>query len=269
VPAPGDAVSWWGKIIGGSFGFALGGPLGALIGAALGHTIDARRGRTTGGRTGPGARERTQAAFFTATFSVLGHLAKADGRVTRDEIRLAEAVMVRMQLGAEVRELAKNLFRQGKEPGFDLDAVLAQFKRECHRSRMLLQMFIEILLQAAYVDGVLHPAERGILLHICARLGITPAQFEHLDAMVRGGRGHRGRGVAAQGDELARAYAILDVSPDTSDDEVKRAYRRLLNQHHPDKLVARGLPEEMMRLASEKTHEIRQAYERIRAARGG
>lgn len=262
-------MSWWGKLLGGTFGFALGGPLGALIGAALGHTVDAYQRRTATGRDGPGARERTQTAFFTATFSVLGHLAKADGRVTRDEIRLAEAVMARMQLGSDVRELAKHLFRLGKEPGFDLDAVLDQFKRECHRRRMLLQMFIEILLQAAYVDGVLHPAERNMLLQICARLGISPAQFEHLDAMVRGARGSQARGDGVRGDGLARAYAILDVSPGASDDEVKRAYRRLLNQHHPDKLVAKGLPEEMMKLASEKTHEIRQAYERIRAARGG
>jgi DnaJ like chaperone protein len=262
-------MSWWGKLLGGSVGFALGGPLGALIGAALGHTVDAHRRRAATGRTGPGARERTQTAFFTATFSVLGHIAKADGRVTRDEIRLTEAVMARMQLGEELRELAKNLFRQGKEAGFDLDAVLDQFKRECHHSRILLQMFIEILLQAAYVDGVLHPAERGMLLHICARLGISAAQFEHLDAMVRGTRGRHGGGSGARGDDLVRDYEILDVAPDASDDEVKRAYRRLLNQHHPDKLVAKGLPEEMMRLASEKTHEIRQAYERIRAARGG
>lgn len=256
-------MTWWGKLLGGTFGFALGGPLGAVIGAALGHTVDAHRRRGAAGRDVPGARERTQTAFFTATFSVLGHLAKADGRVTRDEIRLTEAVMDQMQLGEELRGLAKKLFRQGKEPGFALDEVLEQFRRECHRSRMLLQMFIEILLQAAYVDGILHPAERGILLHICARLGISPAQFEHLEAMVRGSYGRHVRG-----DEVARAYEILNVPADASDDDVKRAYRRLLNQHHPDKLVAKGLPEEMMKLASEKTHEIRQAYERIRAARG-
>lgn len=255
-------MSWWGKLLGGSVGFALGGPLGAVVGAALGHTVDAHR-RTGSDRAGHGTRERRQTAFFTATFSVLGHLAKADGRVTRDEIRLAEAVMNQMQLGQELRALAKNLFREGKQPGFDLDAVLEQFRRECHRSRMLLQMFIEILLQAAYVDGVLHPAERGVLLHICARLGVTPQQFEHLDAMVRAASGRH-----APPDDLAAAYAVLDVSTDASDEEVKRAYRRLLNQHHPDKLVAKGLPEEMMKLAGEKTHEIRQAYERIRAVRG-
>ncbi|MCC6207770.1 MAG: co-chaperone DjlA [Gammaproteobacteria bacterium] len=255
-------MSWWGKLLGGRFGFVLGGPLGALVGAALGHTIDAHRGGS------PSVRERTQTAFFTATFSVLGHLAKADGRVTQDEIRLAEAVMAQMQLGDELRTLAKNLYRQGKDPGFALDEVLDQFRRECHRSRLLLRMFIEILLQAAYVDGVLHPAERAILLHICSRLGISPDQFAHLDAMVNGAYGRHPRGDGAHGDAFARAYAVLDVSPDANDDEIKRAYRRLVNQHHPDKLVAKGLPEEMMKLASEKTHEIRKAYERIRAARG-
>lgn len=254
-------MSWWGKLLGGSFGFVLGGPLGALVGAALGHTMDAHRSSS------PSSRERTQTAFFTATFSVLGHLAKADGRVTRDEIRLAEAVMAQMQLGKELRNLAKNLYRQGKQPDFALDEVLDQFRRECHRSRLLLRMFIEILLQAAYVDGVLHPEERKILLHICSRLGITPAQFEHLDAMAGGARGRSPHG-GLRGDDLARAYAVLGVSAEANDDEIKRAYRRLLNQHHPDKLVAKGLPEEMMKLASEKTHEIRKAYERIRAARG-
>jgi DnaJ like chaperone protein len=261
-------MNWWGKLLGGAFGFALGGPLGALIGAALGHNLDVH-GRQLGlpGRGTSTARERRQTAFFTATFSVLGHLAKADGRVTRDEIRLAEAVMDQVQLGEELRTLARNLFRQGKEPGFALDDVLEQFRRECQRSFMLLQMFLEILLQAAYVDGVLHPAEREILLHICARLGFSRTQFDHLETMVRGATAGR-RGQDERGDELGRAYEILAVAPDASDDAVKKAYRRLLNQHHPDKLVAKGLPEEMMKLASEKTHEIRKAYERIRAARG-
>jgi DnaJ like chaperone protein len=261
-------MNWWGKLLGGTFGYVLGGPLGAMVGAALGHNFDARRRKAAPGRDTPGARERTQTAFFTATFSVLGHLAKADGRVTQDEIRLTEAVMARMQLGDELRELAKNLFRQGKEPGFVLDDVLDQFRRECHRSRMLLRMFIEILLQAAYVDGVLHPAERDVLLHICSRLGFSRAQFDHLDAMVRGASGRRASDGSSRAGELDRAYKILDVSLSASDIEVKKAYRRLLNQHHPDKLVAKGLPEEMMKLASEKTHEIRKAYERIRAARG-
>jgi DnaJ like chaperone protein len=260
-------MNWWGKLLGGAFGFALGGPLGALIGAALGHNLDAPGRLTLPGRNTADARERRQTAFFTATFSVLGHLAKADGRVTQDEIRLAEAVMDHMQLGAEPRVLARNLFRQGKEPAFALDDVLEQFRRECRGSFMLLQMFVEILLQAAYVDGVLHPAEREILLHICARLGFSRAQFDHLEAMVRGAAAGR-HGHDDRGDELGRAYEILAVAPDASDDAVKKAYRRLLNQHHPDKLVAKGLPEEMMKLASEKTHEIRKAYERIRAARG-
>lgn len=261
-------MSWWGKLFGGTLGFVLGGPLGAIAGAALGHGFDARRQMGVPGWQAPGGRERTQAAFFTATFSVLGHLAKADGRVTRDEIRLTEHVMHQMQLGAELRELARNLFRQGKEPGFVLDEVLDQFRRECHRSRMLMRMFVEILLQAAYVDGALHPAERTILLHICSRLGFSRAQFDHLDAMVRAAAGGPASKRRTPADELGRAYQLLDVSPGASDSEVKKAYRRLLNQHHPDKLVAKGLPEEMMKLAGEKTHEIRQAYERIRAERG-
>ena len=118
----------------------------------------------------------------------------------------------------------------------------------------------------------MHPAERQVLLHVCDRLGVSRGEFEHLDSMVQAARRYYGAGPGAAApsreDQLAQAYKVLDITPDASDAEVKRAYRRLINQHHPDKLVAKGLPEEMMKLAEQRTREIRQAYERIREARG-
>lgn len=265
-------MSWWGKLFGGTFGYMLGGPLGALIGAALGHNLDARlkEGASVAGGARLGGRERTQTAFFTATFTVLGHISKADGRVSENEIRLAQAVMDQMQLNHRLRDLAKNLFRQGKAPDFVLDDVLDQFKRECRHRHALMRIFIEVLLQSAYADGVLHPAEQKLLLYICERLGFSRAEFERLAAMVRAGREYHSAGPGAQrgAGDLTRAYQVLNVSEQATNDEIKKAYRRLMNQHHPDKLVAKGLPEEMMKLAAEKTHEIRAAYDEIRAARG-
>lgn len=263
-------MSWWGKLFGGAFGFILGGPLGALIGAALGHNIDARmkEGFSPFAGAGMGDRERTQTAFFTATFSVLGHLSKADGRVSQHEIRLAQAVMDQLQLNQKLRGLAQDLFRQGKSPDFPLDDVLDQFKRECRHRHALMRIFVEVLLQSAYADGVMHRAERTLMLHICERLSFSRTEFERLAAMVRAAREYHRGGLEEQTGDLARAYQILNVSDNASDAEVKKAYRRLMNQHHPDKLVAKGLPEEMMKLAAEKTHEIRSAYEEIRAARG-
>ena len=268
-------MAWWGKLLGGAFGYMLGGPLGALLGMALGHRLDKGVDSFEGEAAGwtPGEQERIQAAFFTATFSVMGHLAKADGRVAPDEIRMAEEVMRRMQLTPEMREAAKELFREGKSPGFDLDAVLAQLRRECGRRRNLLRMFLEIQVQAAYADGRLHEAEARLLQQVAARLGISPRELAHIEALVRAARHFAGAGAAggeAQApsrDRLEEAYAILGVSPQASDAEVKKAYRRLMNQHHPDKLVARGLPEEMVKMATEKTQEIKAAYDTIRRAR--
>lgn len=271
-------MSWWGKLIGGTFGYLLGGPLGALLGAALGHHFDEGRGASRNeGPWGGQDVERIQAAFFTATFSVMGHIAKADGRVTEQEIALARAVMAHMRLDGQQRRAAINLFNEGKADGFDLDGVLRQFRRECQRRTTLLQMFVEIQVQAAYADGVMDATERAILLRICDVLGVDRALFAQIEAMVRAARQFAGGGASAGGrvpphattaSALRDAYAMLGVGAGASDDEVKRAYKRLMNQHHPDKLVAKGLPEEMIRLATQKTQEIKQAYDTIRSARG-
>ncbi|NOY62319.1 MAG: co-chaperone DjlA [Gammaproteobacteria bacterium] len=251
-------MAWWGKLVGGAFGYMFGGPLGALLGAALGHNLD--RGVERAG--GKGA-ERVQLAFFTATFSVMGHLAKADGRVTRDEIASAEAVMARMQLSAEQKQLAVRLFNEGKSSNFSLDDVLDQFRHECQRRRNLIQMFLEILIFTSLADGTLHRAEREVLNHVSDRMGFSRAELEKLISMIGAQRSVQQSHSMSQED----AYAVLGVDADVNDAELKRAYRRLMSQHHPDKLVSKGLPEEMMKLATEKTQEIKAAYEMIKALR--
>lgn len=259
-------------MLGGAFGFMLGGPLGAILGAVLGHNLDkGMNGLKDFEPMPPGDRERVQTAFFTATFSVMGHLAKADGRVSKDEIAMARAVMDQMDLSQQLRQTAIRLFDEGKKSDFPLDDVLEQFRQECHRRLTLIQMFAEIQLQAAYADGVLHKAEERLLLHICQRLSIPESLFRRLEEMIKAERHYTGGGRAAPkptGPSLEDAYAMLMISPKSTDAEVKRAYRRLLSQHHPDKLVSKGLPEEMMKIATRKTHEIRQAYERIKEERG-
>lgn len=270
-------MSWWGKVVGGAFGFMLGGPLGALLGAVLGHQFDKglRLQDQIGGPFRPGDQERVQMAFFTALFSTMGHVAKADGRVSENEIEMARGVMQQMRLDEQQKRAAIDLFNQGKQPEFDLDAVLEQFRQESHRRRTLLQMFLEILTHAAYADGVMHPREQNVLRHISQRLGFSATEFEQLVSMVEaqrrfhqqyaGGAGRpTGRPAA---DRLKQAYELLGVNESASDAEIKKAYRRQMNQHHPDKLVARGLPEEMIRIANEKTQEIKEAYELIKKSR--
>ncbi|UZE96564.1 co-chaperone DjlA [Alkalimarinus alittae] len=267
-------MSWWGKVIGGAFGFMLGGPLGALLGATVGHGFD--KGLTgvelgTGETWQGGSQERVQAAFFTATFSVMGHLAKADGRVTEDEIELARQTMDNMQLDEEQRRAAIELFNSGKQDDFPLADVLEQLKRECHRRVNLIQMFLQIQIATALADGDLHPSEQAVLLTVAEHLGISRGQFERLLAMVvaqqRFSRRESGSDAPVERESITEAYQLLGVTPNATEAEVKKSYRRLMSQHHPDKLVSKGLPEEMMKIATEKTREIKAAYEVIKASR--
>lgn len=260
-------MSWWGKIVGGTFGFVMGGPLGAVLGAALGNYFD--NGMAGIARddllSGP-SNERVQTAFFTAVFSVMGYVAKLDGKVSKDEITLAQQVMDQMRLTPDQRKLAINLFEQGKQSSFPIDQVLAQFKRECQRRRSLIQMFLQILTATALADGEMDRAERRVLESIAVSLGFGKAAFDQL--VMRMGAQQRYDSGTTSASKLSAAYTVLGVTSSVDTAEVKKAYRKLMSQHHPDKLVSKGLPEEMMEIATRKTQEIKLAYETIMDSRG-
>ena len=254
-------MSWWGKIIGGYFGFVLGGPIGALLGATLGHNFD--KSQTIG--PGIGQQQRSQAAFFTATFSVMGHICKADGLVTPDEINTAKMIMSQMNLLPVQKEAAMALFNEGKKKDFPLEEVLLQLKHELGMSKNIKRMFIEIQCYAAYADGVMHPHEKKLLISICQIIGFSQYEFESIAASTAAQFHHQTSGKAGKPKKMSvhDAHKILNISESAKDDEVKLAYRRLISQHHPDKLVSKGLPEEMIKMATQRTQEIREAYERI------
>ena len=258
-------MAWWGKLVGGTLGFMVGGPIGAMLGASFGHNFDAKsQGRQKRVGYSPGKQERTQAAFFAATFSVMGHIAKADGRVSKSEIALANQLMTHMQLNAQQKEMAMSLFDQGKSPEFQLDAVLQQFKMECHRQTTLIRMFLEIQVQAAMADGRLDPSESEILERVALTLGFKQSDLDQLINMIKSG----GASEAGQQMTLEEAYNIIGADEKMTTVDVRKLYRKLLSQHHPDKLVSKGLPEEMIKLANEKTHEIQTAWKLIQKSRG-
>ena len=256
-------MAWWGKVIGGAFGFMLGGPLGALLGGALGHKLD-EGFANLGGQLDSGNQERVQAAFYTATFSIMGHISKSDGRVSKEEIAHAQSIMGHMKLSEDQKKAAIELFNQGKRDDFELEPILVQFRRECRGRTTLLRMFVEIQIQAALSDGQFDPRERGVLEHVTEILGFNAHQLDEIIRRIQGGGAARNK---PQGMGLQDAYKVLGVDKNTPLDDVKKAYRRLLSQHHPDKLVSKGLPEEMVKLANEKTHEIRTAWKRIQEAK--
>lgn len=273
-------MNWWGKLLGGTFGFLIGGPIGALLGAVLGHNFDnglKRLQHEDDESLSPGAQERVQAIFFTATFATMGRLAKSDGKVTPDEIRMAESIMSQMQLSPEQRRVAIDLFNQGKDEDFDLKAVVEQFRVECRRRTNLMRMFVEIQLQAVYADGTMHPSEEKLLEEICGYLKFPKFMLRQMEIMVRAGRAAQGErqqqsNRSATGRSpampLRDAYELLGVTTNEDKAQVKRAYRKLMSQHHPDKLVAKGLPPEMIKLATEKTQQIKAAYELVKESKG-
>ena len=252
-------------LLGGTFGYLVGGPIGALLGAALGRLSRFALSGVELQSTDGASRERTQVAFFTATFGVMGHVAKADGRVSPDEIGLANRVMDHFGLTDDQRRAARALFNEGKAARFPLDDVLDQLRQECGRATNLLRLFLEIQVQAAWADGGVHAAERRVLMRVASRLGFPDEAYVELERLVGGAAATEPR--AGAGPSLADAYATLGVSPNAPDAEVKRAYRRLMSRHHPDKLAAKGLPEEMMRTATERTQQIKAAWDRVRATR--
>ena len=273
--AHGDgSVSWWGKVLGGTLGFMLGNVPGAVLGVVLGHLLDDEGRGLNWDASGPRDPAEVQRSFFAATFQVMGHLCKADGRVSEDEIALARQVMGQMRLTPQQEREAIRLFEEGKAADFPVDEVITRLAGLTRGRRDLVRVFVEIQMHAALADGAVGEREREILGAICRVLRVSPielAQIETLIRMQRGmgaGAGARSDPSQAAGTSLEEAYQVLGVSASVSDAEVKKAYRRLMNEHHPDKLVAKGLPESMMKVAQERSAQIRRAYERIKEHRG-
>jgi DnaJ like chaperone protein len=255
---------WWGKLIGGIFGLMRGGLVGAILGVFLGHMVDRFL-------SGLGGANRTRDAFFGALFSTLGHINKADGRVTKAEIAAAELLMHRLQLTETERERAISLFQQGKQGDFNLEATLQEFARHSMLRHELRIMFVELLLEAAMADGTLSPAEHAILTRSCAVLHIPANVFSAmLDARRAGGGSAHGQyqQMPRQGESLQQSYATLGIKADASAQEIKRAYRKLVSRYHPDRLVSQGLPEEMMEMSKKRVREINAAYDKIKTSKG-
>jgi DnaJ like chaperone protein len=270
-------MQWIGKAVGGLLGLMAGGPVGAAIGVVIGHQYDAASGAGPVGGPGTGGAGLTAAQvgerFFRTTFQVMGHVAKADGRVSEQEIQAARAVMSQLRLTADQVQVAIACFTEGKGPQFALPAALGALYSACGGRPDLMRAFVEIQMRAALAGNDLQPAARQLLQNIALRLGLSGIEFAHVEAVLRMRRSGdaRGGGAAAGFDaevRLAQAYKVLECTPQSTNEELSLAYRRQLSRHHPDKLKANGLPDSMIEHAKERTQQIIQAWDLVRERRG-
>jgi DnaJ like chaperone protein len=259
---------FYGKVIGGLIGLMVAGVFGLLVGLAVGHAFD--RGLVASLRFGSRENiERIKASFFETTFLLSGYVAKADGRVSELEIEHTEQVFQQMNLAEAQRKRAIELFRRGAAAGFEIEPVISAYLQACGTQRQLQQTLLLYLVSLAMVDHRVDPQEQAALERIAGLMGFGAAQLEQLLRMARAQEQFHGEeGFAAQpGTSLQDAYAALGVAQGVSDRELKQAYRRRISENHPDKLIARGVPEEMIKLATERSQEIQAAYEMIRKTR--
>jgi DnaJ like chaperone protein len=237
-------MSIWGKIFGGAAGLALGGPIGLLLGAVGGHFVDRLRDEAD---VDPDRAKRS--VGFTIAVIVLGaKMAKADGVVTEDEVDAFKQVFKVPE--DEMKNVAR-IFNQARQDARGFEPYAEQVAGMFRTTPEVLEELLWCLSYIAKADGVIHPGELEFLKRVSQIFGFDDQTFERVTALQLDG-------------EQADPYQILGVSRDASPEEIKRAHRALVVENHPDKLIAKGLPEEFVAVANERLAKINAAYDRIR-----
>ncbi len=255
-------MSWLGKMVGGTIGFALGGPIGAVAGAAFGHTfVDKKEDAYLSSRPGIGQQsnlnntEQAQLIFFTAAFSMLAKMSKADGQVTQKEIETVERFMEHdLQLDFNSRQTAQNIFRQAVSSADNFDAFAMQFYSVFKTQPHIIELMMDVLLRVSSADGSISASEEVLLTSAARIFNVSDTDFARL----------KSRYVTAANPY----YSVLKCDETATNEEIKKQYRKLVNEYHPDKIESKGLPEEFVKFANDKFVEIQDAYDRIRKERG-
>lgn len=278
-------MSIWGKIIGGAAGFVIGGgPLGALIGAAAGHFIDRKveqvrqsnaQDHAFDPSAPPGFKEaihqaRQQArdqmraaAFATTVVALCAKMAKADGQVSRAEVDAFKRIF---NVPPDQMEAVGRLFDEARKTADDFELYARQAASLFSDTPPVLEDLLMALLLIAQADGVMHPAEQAFLQRVAEIFAVSPQAWERVRAGAASGGSGNGRASASSG--ISDPYAVLGVAPTATDSDIKAAYRKLLRENHPDTVIAQGLPEEFVEIATRKMAAINAAWDDIARMRG-
>lgn len=265
----------WGKLIGAILGLIFYGPVGIILGLVFGQVFD--NGLKSMLRM-PRHTSNAQAVFFKTVFQAMGYIAKADGVVSEREIQMARHIMMHdFKLNQEQIMIAIRYFNEGKASNFDILSALHKFRVSCGRYADLQKFFLELLVKASLADKVLRDSQRTRLLFICSSLGINASELEYqlrsygysYEYTAHANKSYNNYSEKLPHDnDLIAAYDLLGVKATDNIKLIKHAYRRLMSKYHPDKLVAKGLPPEMIESAKIKTQKIAAAYDLITRRRG-
>jgi DnaJ like chaperone protein len=245
-------MGWFGKLTFGSLGMLFGGPLGAIAGAALGHALIDKKADFA--RQDPRAipqpefayAEKTQAAFFISLFSILGKLSKIDGVVTKDEIAVVQEFINGLPIDETEKQFARQVFNEAKNSPYLIDDFAIQLYQVVKNQPTLLLSYFDLLFRIAAADGTLHSAEEAALKRIKKIFNISDNQYEDVKAVYF--------------NNLDKHYKILNCTPESTKEEIKSNYKKLVKDFHPDTIISKGLPEEFI-------DEIQESYEKIRQER--
>ena len=242
------------------------GLLGALLGFFIGGSIDRARSYGIGG-INPLANARRQEVFLETSFILMGKLAKSDGHISQHEVNHVEDFIRQLGLTQEHRQQAIAQFKRGSNADdAEIKHICQEFMSHCGQTLHLRQALLTYLIVMALADQQLDKAEESVLEQIALQLGYQQAQFQQLLEMILN-QAQFSQGRPATQSNIEGAYKALGVSSESSDQEVKRAYRKLMSQHHPDKLMGQGMPEDMIKVATERSKEIQAAYDLIKEIR--
>jgi len=250
----------------------------------------------------PDQRQDIQELFFRTVFILLGYIARRDGAINAKEVKRTETYMEKMELDSTHKREAIRLFKLGADPRFEVSKTINQFQWLAQKSPTLVQILLVYLINLARVDGLLVTREVEAVEKIAMGLGYTNLTFKHLLKMVSAQnkfddlikptnkQGTKPKSETAsssnasaidteksceeqtrdfnhRSDQLSAAYSVFNLSPSASDAEIKKSYRSLVSQYHPDKLISLGLPHYMIQSATECFKKIQAAYDYIKAAR--
>jgi len=242
-------MSWLGAGIGAGIGMVIGGPIGAGIGAWLGHSVGNAKAAMAG-------QKEAQTVFFVSLFSMLAKMAKADGKVSSEEAELINHIAkTQMNMDTEDRKAAKDIFNNALNDDYSIYDYAKQFKQVMQNEQMR-EMVYRLLFTVAFADKKLHQEEERILKEIPPHLGLDNSMYKRFYEEFQG-----------QKTDVSECYEILGCTSDSTDDEIKRAYRKKCVEYHPDKIASKGLPDGFMKFAEDQMQQITSAYSTIKDSR--